>query len=60
MAKKASKAEDILAPPEGLTQEEAKSVSKRRRLRAAVVLRSFALKARVNSRALSGRSGGRA
>jgi formate/nitrite transporter FocA (FNT family) len=37
MAKKASKSEDILAPPEGLTQEEAKSVSKRRRLRAAVV-----------------------
>ncbi len=37
MAKKASKSEDIPAPPEGLTQEEAKSVSKRRPLRAAVV-----------------------
>src|ERR1700687_2791291 len=37
MAKKASTSDDIPAPPEGLTQEEAKSVSKRRPLRAAVV-----------------------
>lgn len=33
----AKKADTIPAPPEGLTQEETKSVSKRRRLRAAVV-----------------------
>jgi len=37
MAKQASTSDKIPLPPEGLTQEETKSVSQRRRLRAAVV-----------------------